>query len=63
MAKMKWVQASAIMDTIAENLCHVTDYMEESTYSVEDLTEGVNTLTRDTFMKITEILGYTEVEM
>lgn len=46
MAKMKWVQASAIMDTIAKNICGVYGIV-----SIDEMTEKVNELTRKTFLR------------
>lgn len=60
--RINWVQASAIMDTIAENICHITHYMDSCDYGIEDFTEGVNTLTRDSFIKICKILDINEVK-
>lgn len=54
---MKAIQATAIMDTIAKNICGVYGIV-----SVDEMTKKVNELTRKTFYDICSILDIEEIE-
>lgn len=57
MAKIKAIQATAIMDTIAKNICGVYGIV-----SMDEMTKKVNELTRKTFCDICSILDIEEIE-
>ncbi len=57
MAKMKVIQATAIMDIIAKNICGVYGIV-----SIDEMTKKVNELTRKTFRDICSILNIEEIE-
>lgn len=60
--KIEWVQATAIMDTIANYLCYIptTPPNEDN---LEIFTETINDLSRNCFLKVCDILNITNVEM
>lgn len=51
------LQAYAIMDSIAKNMCGIY-----GTISIDEMTEKVNQLTRNAFNDICDILEITEIE-
>lgn len=58
--KIKWVQATAFMDTIAKYLCYITTLPYEDDLKI--FTETVNDLSRKCFTEICDILNITNVE-
>lgn len=64
MNSIKWVQASTIMDVIAEKSCNLVGFADSIDYknNMEDFTKAVNSNTREVFTTICDILGIEKVE-
>ena len=64
MNSIKWVQASAMMDVIAEKSCNLVGFADSIDYknNMEEFTKVVNNNTREVFTTICDILGIKEVE-
>lgn len=64
MNSIKWVQASAMMDVIAEKSCNLVGFADSINYksNMEEFTKAVNDNTREVFTTICDILKIEKVE-
>ena len=64
MNTIKWAQASAMMDVIAEKSCNLVGFADSINYksNMEEFTKAVNDNTREVFLTICDILKIEKVK-
>jgi len=61
--KITILEADTIVDIIAENMYYVLDYTDICDYTNETIVDGIITLTKDSFIKICEVLNIEKIEI